>query len=312
MSNLALDLRPSRLQDVVGNESTKRALQKFLDSKNVPNCFLFCGPTGCGKTTLAEIVANTLQPDSTYIEKVNGADKGKLEDTRELVERSLSVPFNGLPRVFILDEYHKATDASQEALLVPTERKDTASIWIFCSTEPDKLKPALRSRCSAATFTVKPLNKTEITTLVNRSLLDKESAATQPEIVAFLLGAEITYPREILGILDQSLAGVPLDKISLTTAHEPLYKDVAGAVLNGNWTKASAALAQIKTADARGLIGITSVFFRNELVKCPIGPRADALATCLVGLDSTGFADGSAYGAVTGLLYKATKAMGAK
>jgi len=309
---LALDLRPTRLQDVIGNESTKRAVQKFLDTGNIPTCFLFCGPTGCGKTSLAEIIANTIQPDPTYIEKVNGADKGKVEDTRELVERSLSTPFNGFPRVFILDEYHKATDASMECLLVPTERKDGATVWIFCSTEPDKLKPALRSRCSAATFAVKSLNKFEITTLVNKALLDKEYAASQPEIVDFLLEADITYPREILGILDQHLAGVPLDKVSLATVHEPLYKDVAGAVLNGNWTKASAALAQIKTADARGLIGITSSFFRSELVKCPIGPRADALATCLVGLDSTGFADGSAYGSVCGLLYKATKAMAAK
>jgi hypothetical protein len=85
--------------------------------------------------------------------------------------------------------------------------------------------------------------------------------------------------------------------------HEPLYRDVSSAVLSGNWTKASAALAQIKTADARGLIGITSAFFRSELVKCPIGPRARALAQCLKAMDSLGFADGSAYGAVVGIFY---------
>jgi hypothetical protein len=84
---------------------------------------------------------------------------------------------------------------------------------------------------------------------------------------------------------------------------------VAGAVLNGNWTKASAALAQIKTADARGLVGITSAFFRNELLKLPIGPRARALAQCLKGMDSLGYADGSAYGAVTGIFYLCCEAL---
>ena len=108
------------------------------------------------------------------------------------------------------------------------------------------------------------------------------------------------------------LAGTPLEEAIHGAEHEPLYKDIAGAVLRGDWTKASGLLSQVKTADSRGLIGITSAFLRGELLKCPVGVKADSLATCLVGLDSLGYADGVAYGAVTGLLYKCAKSLGSK
>jgi hypothetical protein len=180
--------------------------------------------------------------------------------------------------------------------------------WILTTDQPDKISPAIRSRASAATFQMKPLNDAQLCQLLERI----DPKLLKDSVGKFLWEHKITAPREILGVLDQYLAGVPLEQAVHGSEHEPLYKDVAGAVLNGNWTKASAALSQIKTADARGLIGITSAFFRSELVKCPIGSRADALSKCLRGLDSLGFADGSAYGAATALFYECAKLMGAK
>jgi len=152
---------------------------------------------------------------------------------------------------------------------------------------------------------LKPLNDSELCALLTKI----DPKLLKDSVGKFLWEHGVRAPREILGAVDQYLSGVPLEDCIHGSEHEPLYKDVAGAVLRGDWAKASGLLGQIKTADSRGLIAITSAFLRGELLKNPIGAKADALATCLVGLDSTGFADGVAYGAVTGLLYKTAKSI---
>jgi hypothetical protein len=198
------------------------------------------------------------------------------------------------------------TPNAQQALKDPMEK--TPALWVITTDSPEKISDAIKSRASAATFQLRPLKKEEIWHLINKATNKIDPTATTMD----LLKNGITSPREILGVVDQLLAGVPFEQAVHGAEHEPLYKDVCGAILKGNWPKASELLAQIKTADSRGLISVLSAFFRSELVKCPIGPRADALAVCLVGMDQTGFADGVAYGAVTGLLYKCCKALGAK
>jgi len=306
MSNLALDLRPQSLDQILGQDAAKRAIESFAKKDNWPNVFLFYGPPGTGKTTFAEIVARMIAGEDGDIRQINGSVQNKVEDARELSEIAQSCPFNGRQRVFIVNEFQKWTDSAQEAVKDTMEKCPAA--WILTTDQPDKISPAIRSRASAATFQMKPLNRGQIADLVLRAA-PSVASGTGVGVGDFLWGKGITSPREILGVLEQHLTGTPLDQCIHGSEHEPLYKDVAGAVLNGNWTKASAALSQIKTADARGLIGITSAFFRSELVKCPIGSRADALSKCLRGLDSLGFADGTAYGAATGLFYECAKLM---
>lgn len=315
MSNLALTMRPTQLSEVIGAEAPKRAIAKFLETGNIPNAFLFWGPSGTGKTTLAWIVARALQPEDSYILEINGSDKNGVDDARQIAENSLSCPFNGHKRVIIWDEVQRLTSAAQDCLLLPLERKESNTIWLFASTAPDKLIPALKSRCSAAMFELKPLNKTQISDLIYTAIPSGHDSAAAESAVKFgewFYSRGITSPREILGVLDQHLAGVPLEQAVHGAEHEPLYKDVCGAVLRGDWAKTSSLLAQIKTADSRGLVSVLSSFLRGELIKNPIGPKADSLAACLVGVDSLGYADGTAYGATVGLMYKVCKALGGK
>ena len=307
MSNLALDLRPQNIGQVIGQDATKRAIESFAKRGNWPNVFLFYGPPGTGKTTLAEIVAQMVGADASCVHNINGSVQNKVEDARALAEMAESVPFVGTRRVFILNEFHRFTDAAQDALKDPMEK--TPALWVLTTDAPDKISPAILSRAKPATFKLNLLSDAEITKLVVKAVAGELSGNDGAELNKFLIDHNVRAPREILGVIDQRLAGVPLDQALHGAAHEPLYRDVAGAVLRGDWTKASAALNQIKTADARGMIGITSAFLRGELLKNPIGPRADAIAACLVGLDQTGFADGPAYGAVTGLLYKTCRVL---
>jgi energy-coupling factor transporter ATP-binding protein EcfA2 len=307
MSNLALDLRPQNLDQVLGQEAAKKAIKSFAEKDNWPNVFLFYGPPGTGKTTLALIVAQLAGAEGDGLHEINASTDNGVDFARSLAEISSSRPFSGRRRVIVLNEFHQVTVAAQNALKDPMEKNP--ALWILTTDKPEKVEPAIKSRAAAATFELKPLSDADRAKLVVKALAGKVSVEDGSTVLKFLHDHEVNAPREILGVLDQYLSGVLLEEAIHGSEHEPLYPEVAKAVLAGNWTKTASLLKKIPTADYRAMVAVVSAKLRWALLDSEPGPRADGIAACLVGIGDAGFADGTAYASLTGLLYKTSKVM---
>jgi len=307
MGRLALELRPQTLEDVLGQDAAKKAIKSFAEKDNWPNVSLFYGPPGTGKTTLALIVAQLAGAEGDGLHEINASTDNGVDFARSLAEISSSRPFSGRRRVIILNEFHQVTIAAQNALKDPMEKNP--ALWILTTDKPEKVEPAIKSRAAAATFELKPLSDADRAKLVVKALAGNVSAEEGSRVLKFLYDKQVNAPREILGVLDQYLSGVPLEEAVHGSEHEPLYGEVAKAVLSGNWPKTASLLKQIKTADYRAMVAVVSAKLRWALLDSEPGPRADGLAACLVGVGNASFADGTAYASLTGLLYKTSKAM---
>src|SRR5688572_3808800 len=160
--------RPQDFDEVVGQEAIVRTLRNAVDAGQVRQAYLFAGPRGTGKTSLARILAKALNcargptssPDKTChacvaiangssldVVEMDAASQRGIDDIREIRERVVLQPVEGRHKVYILDEAHQLTDAAFNALLKLIEEPPPHLVFVFCTTELPKMLPTVRSRC---------------------------------------------------------------------------------------------------------------------------------------------------------------------
>ncbi len=149
--------RPKVFADVVGQIEAITLLnnlcKKAQDGQNIPHAYVFCGSHGIGKTTLARIFARELgtAPDDVY-ELDAASTSRRIENMRDLIESMYTLPILSKYKVYILDEAHALTKESSNAFLKSLEEPPTHVLFILCTTDPDKIIPTVRSRCTMVHF----------------------------------------------------------------------------------------------------------------------------------------------------------------
>lgn len=230
--------RPATFAEVVGQEHVTDPLSTALDTGRISHAYLFSGPRGCGKTSSARILARSLNcvegPTSTPcgvcsscvalgpggagnldVIELDAASHGGVDDTRELRDRAFYAPAESRYRVFIVDEAHMVTTAGFNALLKIVEEPPAHLIFIFATTEPDKVLPTIRSRTHHYPFRLLP-------PATMRGLLGKiceqESVPVEEAVYPLVIRAGGGSPRDSLSVLDQLLAGAGPDGVTYPRA----------------------------------------------------------------------------------------------
>src|SRR5213595_4033956 len=173
MAALYRKYRPQYFDDVVGQEAIVRTLRNAISSGQVRQAYLFAGPRGTGKTSLARILAKGLNceqgptpsPDKTChacraiadgtsldVVEMDAASQRGIDDIREIRERVVLQPVEGRYKVYILDEAHQLPDAAFNVLLKLIEEPAPHLVFVFCTTDLGKMLPTVRSRCQTFVF----------------------------------------------------------------------------------------------------------------------------------------------------------------
>ena len=152
MSSLAELLRPKDFDSMVGNAGIIESVKEILKKKQFPKSWIFSGPSGIGKTTIARIIAKKVGARGEGIKEINTADIRGIDGIREIIEISRYKSFNSKTSVYILDECHQLTKDAQNALLKSLENPPDHVYFILCTTDSSKLLNTIKTRCIEFVF----------------------------------------------------------------------------------------------------------------------------------------------------------------
>ena len=222
---LARKWRPKRFAEMVGQEHVLRALSNALDSGKVHHAFLFTGTRGVGKTTVARILAKSLNCETNGVSsnpcgvcaackeidegrfvdllEVDAASRTKVDDTRDMLDNVQYAPTRGRYKVYLIDEVHMLSTHSFNALLKTLEEPPPHVKFLLATTDPQKLPVTVLSRCLQ--FSLKRLPATLIGERL-KFIASAENLTFEPAAIALLSRAAEGSMRDALSLMDQLIA----------------------------------------------------------------------------------------------------------
>lgn len=296
---LARKWRPRNFAQLVGQEHVVKALTHALDQQRLHHAYLFTGTRGVGKTTLARILAKSLNCEngigsqpcgkcSACVEidsgrfvdllEVDAATNTKVDEMRQLLENAVYAPTRGRFKVYVIDEVHMLSNSAFNAMLKTLEEPPEHVKFILATTDPQKIPVTVLSRCLQ--FNLKQMPQAAIAAHLQH-IVDEEGVKAEPNALRLLAQAAAGSMRDALSLLDQAIA------YSGSEVSEAAARAMLGAVDTGYLFDLLEALAD---QDARRMLGVAqdmetrSIAFDGALIE--LGTLLHRLALAQLAADA--------------------------
>lgn len=298
--------RPDTFEGVIGQDQVTVPLMRALGEGKLTHAYLFSGPRGCGKTSSARILARCVNcakgptshpcgecesckdlatggPGSIDVVEIDAASHNGVDDARELRERAGFAPARDRYKIFILDEAHMVTQQGFNALLKIVEEPPEHVMFIFATTEPDKVIGTIRSRTHHYPFRLVPQ---EVMGPYLETICDKEGIKPEPGVLKLAMRAGGGSMRDTLSVLDQLMVGSVEGVITHDAAvallgftPEALIGEAVDAVINHNGEALYGVIQKVVVGgfDPRRFVEDLLARVRDLLVLTLAGDRAESV-----------------------------------
>ena len=234
--NLATKYRPQEFSDVLSQKAIIKILEQQIRTKTFKNCIMFTGPSGCGKTTIARILANKINNSLGSPIEYDAASNNGVDNVRTIIEFAQERSLDSEYKVIVMDEAHMLTIQSWNAFLKCVEEPPKYTIFIFCTTDPQKVPMTIQNRCQ-----IYNLSRIDLDSIKNRLnyVCNQENYFVDINAIDYIAKLADGSMRQALTYLDKCKdysTNITMDNAiaCLGNYSYDIYFDLTNAVIDNN------------------------------------------------------------------------------